>query len=88
MPLPGTEEVKHISGASVQSDYRRLGLGLKYHGERLEFFKEEGCTKALTCIVNANNVAEIKILETHGWERLKTFKGLENQDLLLYFKEL
>ena len=61
MSLPGTEEVSHVFGSWVDPDHRGMGEGDKYHKERLEHFTNLGSAKALTCIVNADNIAEKKI---------------------------
>jgi RimJ/RimL family protein N-acetyltransferase len=88
-PLPGTYEVQHIHGSYIRHEHRGAGLGGLFHKERLRYFKEEfPSAKVLTCIVNAENEPEIKILKKNGWEFLRTFNSFEGRDLILCFKEL
>lgn len=85
--LTGTDEVMHIHSAFVSFDARGQGLGDKYHKERINLLTEEACIKYLTCIVNSDNQAQIKIVEKNGWELLKEFDGFVNK-LRLYGKQL
>lgn len=75
VPFCGTNEVIHISDSVVEEKFRGKGLGDIYHKERLEFLKEEGSFKYVTCIVNSENLAQIKIVENNGWKCLDSFKG-------------
>lgn len=71
--LPGSGEVFHIHGSYVNHANRGQGLGDIYHKERLDHIKEEGSAKLLTCIVNKNNEAEVKILKKNGWKFIHYF---------------
>lgn len=86
--VPGTAEVMHIHDAVVDEPHRGKGLGAKYHEERLEWFEHDDSITLLTCIVNADNEPQLHILKTHGWERIKKFKGAQGQELYLCCKEV
>ena len=85
--LPGTEEVTHIHGAWVHYREQGKGFGSEYHRDRLDHFEKDECIKLLTCIVNKDNAAEVKILKNNGWEFLKEFNN-GFSDLILCCKEV
>jgi len=80
--IPGTAFCYHISHSNVVPTHRGKGLGSLYHRERLDHIETLGATLA-TCVVNKNNVAEIKILQRNGWKFLHEFPDKEREETLI-----
>lgn len=87
-PIPGTGEVFHVHSFYVNFNHRNRGLGSQYHKERLDFFIEQPCITTLTCVVKADNVAELKIMKKFGWEQLKAFRNTDGEPLFLFSKDV
>ena len=87
-PLPGTGEVYHVHGFYVEHNHRNQGLGKKYHKERLDYFERDLCITTLTCVVRADNIAELKIMKRFSWEQLGAFRNTEGDALFLFSKDV
>lgn len=87
-PHPGTGEIYHVHGFYVNFNQRNRGFGSQYHKERLDLFIADPCVTTLTCIVAADNVAELKIMKKFGWEQLKAFRNTSGEALFLFSKDV
>lgn len=87
-PFPGCNQIVISNHSWVHPKHRGQGLGHKEHQARLTEIERLGYDYIL-CTCKESNIAQIKILEKHGWTYLSKFKNRETENtVFLYGKEV
>lgn len=87
--LSGCPSIVISHGAEVREDLRGQGLGDKVHKSRLNIAQNELQKDYIICTVNADNVAQLRILKKNKWKLLDSFiDACSHHKVCIYGKKL